>query len=217
MHVLEIPGYVEALARERFLRDAAFLGVSETVYGFELKPLTLRHWLIMRIANSPLIGDGTPSPVQLAQFLWSVSTEYSLEDSARRAFLKRCRKFQPPTPPWFFETKRWRKRFNGAMIEMAKCLTAVRAYIDEATMDAPPRRQSLAFTPDYYSEVAFWVGLFGHSFHPDAILDMPLKVLYQLYKEALDSRSAGNKTKPIMFNPISERVRNEWTISQQRN
>lgn len=211
MTILQIPGYAEAIVRERFLRDSAFLGVTETVGGFELKPLTLRHYLLLRILRSPLLYDETPSPVELAQFLWSVSAEYSTDPKARKRFLKRCRKFTPPAPPLLWESKRWRSRFNAALLEMAKCLTETREYISEAMMDRPPSRIGGGFAPDYYSEVAWWVGLFEHRYTADQLLDMPLKALFQYLQEYKDRKGSMGQHRPTLFNP-SDKVRARFTL-----
>src|SRR5436190_23240372 len=71
--VLEIPGFLEAVQREQFVRDAAFLRLSESVAGFELVPLTLRHYLILRATRNPLLWGGLPSPNQLFNFLWMLA------------------------------------------------------------------------------------------------------------------------------------------------
>jgi hypothetical protein len=215
VNILDIPGYASAIVRERFVRDAAFLGVTETVAGFELRPMTLRHLLLLRVVNSPLLRDETPSPIELAQFFWMTSAEYSLDDAARERFIKRCLKFTPPAPQ-YFETRRWRRRFNRAMFEMAEALAAARAYIAEAMMDRPASQPSIGYTPEYYSSVAWWVGLFEHRYTAEQILDMPLKVLYQYLNEIKDRASAGSKKKPVFCNP-SDKVRGEWIAASNRN
>lgn len=207
--VLEIPGYQEAIQRERFIRDAAFLGVSETVAGFELKPFTLRHYIVLRIANNPLLMGGTPSPVELAQFLWLCSVGYRPDARAMRRFMKRCRAFVPPAEPWIVETKRWRKQFNAALLRCAEALKACREYLQEAVMDKPPHSATNTFKPDYYSEVAFWLALFKYSYTPDQVLDMPMKVLYQCLNEAKERASLGVNKPSGLFNP-SDAVRSRW-------
>lgn len=212
MHILDIPEYAKSVAQERFVRDSAFLGVTETVCGFELKPLTLRNYLLLRILNSPLLTNEVPSPTEIAQFLWLNSAEYSLDDVARRRFLKRCRRFTPPPAPLLFMTKRWQRKYNIALIEAAKCVVAIRAYVNEAVMDAPPHKVGGGWKPDYYSVIAFWCGLFEYQYTPDFILNCPLKVLYQFFNEIRERKG----DKPIMCNP-SDSVRNKWQLEQQRN
>jgi hypothetical protein len=215
VNVLDIPGYADAIAQERFIRDAAFLGVTETVAGFELKPFTLRHKLVLRAAKNPLVTRETPEPGQLAQFLWVTSAEYSTDQKAFRSFMRRCRKFVPPAEPMFLETKRWWKRFDAALLTMAKTLTEAREYLAEAMMDSPPQNSRLGFKPDYYSEVAFWVSLFNYQYTAEQVLDMPLKVLYQFLNEAKDKQADPRKP-ALLFNP-SDKVRIEALTATARN
>lgn len=95
---LELPGYAAAVAREQFLRDAAFLELNEDIAGFAVRPLTLRVFLALRSIRSPLLTPGrTPTPFDLAAFLWLLAPEYRRDDAAARArFLQRCRPFLPP-------------------------------------------------------------------------------------------------------------------------
>jgi len=199
-----IPNYAEAVGRERFIRDAAFLGVTETVAGYELKPFTLRHYLVLRIAKNPVIYGDIPDPIELAQFLWICSADYCLSDRKRRAFLKRCRAFNP-TRPLLFKTARWQRGYEATVKRFADTLTAAREYVAEASMDKPASRKNSGWHPDYYSEAAFWVSLFKYRYTPDEVLDMPMKVLFQMLQEARER----NESKPVMCNP-SDRIRLEF-------
>jgi hypothetical protein len=213
MTPLEIPGYAEAVLEEKTIRDAAFFGLTENVAGFELKALTLRNYLTLQFIGSPLLTNGTPSPVQLAQFLWVNSVAFKVCPKARNRFLKSCRFFCPPAPPCFWEGKRWRKTFNGAMFEMARVLKASRDYISQATMDAPPQRIGAGFSAPHYSEVAFWLSLFKFRYTHDQVLEMPVKVLYQCLNERCEVMSGGKR---IAFNP-SDKVLADWAAVQNRN
>lgn len=203
MNINEHPRVVEAVLHERFVRDAAFLGVPETVAGFELKPFSLRHYLTLRIARNPILFGVDPMPGDLAQFLWTCAVEYSPHASDRKRFMKRCRRFVPPAPQ-FFETRRWRRRFNRSLLELAKCAKAARGYYDEAMMDKPGIAPKSARHADYYSEVAFWLSLFEYRYTPEQVLDMPMKVLWQCLNEARERK----EKKPTLFNP-SDRIKGE--------
>lgn len=215
MNILDIPGYREALIAERFVRDSAFLGLTENVAGFELKPMTLRHKMILQIARSPLLDiEGDVAPGQLAQFLWLLSAEYSQSERARKQFLKRCRKFVPPAPQrWGIETRRWRNRFNRGMIEKGEALRAARAFVAESIMDRPPQASRVGFSPDYYSEIVFWLSLFEYRLTAEQVLDMPLKCLYQIFNER---REHASPEKSALCNP-SDMVRRDWMIAVQNN
>jgi hypothetical protein len=213
MTPLEVPGYLDSVINEKVIRDSAFFGLTENVAGFELKPLTLRNYLTLQFINSPLLAKETPSPVQLAQFLWVNSKDFKVCPRARARFLKGCRFFCPPSPPILFQTRRWRRRFNRAMFEMARVLNAAREYIKQSTMDAPPSRVGNTFSPAHYSEVAFWLSMFKFRYTHNQILEMPMKVLYQCLNERSEVLSGGKR---IAFNP-SDKVLAEWTAAQNRN
>src|SRR5438045_9607240 len=94
MDLLDIPGFAEAVIKERLVRDAAFIGITESLGPFEVVPLTLQHWIILRLVRNPLVMDGTPSPSDVVNFLWLLSTDFSHDDqSAKRKLEERCRRF----------------------------------------------------------------------------------------------------------------------------
>lgn len=202
---LEIPDYAQAVIQERLIRDSAFLNLPENVAGFDLRPMTLRDKLVLRIANSPLLTEKeTPSPNELAQFLWAMSVEYKPDKSARKRFLKRCRSFVPPARGLFH-----RRKCAAAMAEATRVLMAAREYVKEATMDRPGNASS-GFVPDYYSEVVFWLALVEYRWTVAQVLDTPLKVLYQILNQKKESLPNS-----VMCNPLSDKVRAEWLASLQ--
>lgn len=187
LNILDIPGYAEAVLRERMLRDAAFLGLSETVGPFELRPLTLRGYLVLQMARSPLLHHATPSREQLVQFLWAQSVDYKPGRKGRFArwlFMRKCRKHL------------------ATFTESARIIGACHAYIDEAMMDAPPRQRDGNYHKSYYSEVCFWVKLFEWHYTDAQVLDMPLKTLHQFRNAKLQSVDS----KSILFNPSDREI-----------
>src|SRR5436190_22202349 len=98
MDLLDIPGFAEAVIKERLVRNASFIGITESLGTFEVVPLTLRHWIILRLVRNPLVTSGTPSPDDIVNFLWLLSAGFSAtRKSAKRRFERRCRKlFFPP-------------------------------------------------------------------------------------------------------------------------
>ena len=101
----EIPGYREAVMRERFARDAAFIHspvapLNESIAGFTVAPLTLRHLLTLRISRSPLFGIAIPSPGQISAFLWLLSPHYRPRGFRCWWFYSvQCRRFLPEKLP----------------------------------------------------------------------------------------------------------------------
>ena len=149
MNPLQHPDYLAAVRAEQSARDAAFLGVTEQIAGFEVRPLTLWHVLVLRAMASPLLHGTCPTPAELAAFLWLVSVDYTPADkSARRKFLRRCRAFVPSRAPWL------RVRVHQRRLQTASVvLLAAREYIETAFADAPDGPGSRTMT-SYFSDAA---------------------------------------------------------------
>lgn len=204
----QIPGYAEARKMEQRNRDADFLGLTEDVGGFECAPLTLRHCLILRMMDSPLLDGRTPNPVELAAFLWLVSTDYSPQGGrARKRLLKRCRAFTPPALP-MIQTKRgmlaWDARFNASMEHAAKVLLASRQYIQGAFTDAGQRGGNGV---SYYSDAAGLCAAMAKEcgWTTAQTLNAPLRQVFQ-FTRAIRHQ---NDPKAILGNP-SDRIRGDF-------
>ena len=206
--VLEDERFIAAVARERLIRDAAFIsiypGLNESIGGFEVVPLALWHLLMLRAMHHPLLISRTPTPDQLFNFLWLLSPDYG-NPIARRKVLRQChRMFYPKKYLALFDTKRARARYQLAderrLKECAKIVDAARAYLDEAFMDQPTiRGQKIGFQPDYYSDAAEFCAWFPH-YPIDEVLRMPIKCLFQFINQ---SRRAKDP-KTILFNPSDD-------------
>src|SRR6266436_5404501 len=111
---LTYPPYLEAVAAERLSRDAAVLGVRESIAGFEVLPLSLFHLLLLRIMRHPLLAGQVPSPVQLRDFLWALSPDYTPQNArGKKRLTRRCRKlFYPPRYMALLNTRRARARYE---------------------------------------------------------------------------------------------------------
>lgn len=171
-----VPGLMEAVAREQINRDAAFLPINETICGFELLPMTLRHYVILLIARNPLLGDAVPSPVQLAQFLWILSPDYSPKGGFRRwRILRRCRKLIPKGGKNSF------KQFG----RVAEVIEACRKYVDDTFSDTPSRKPSNGFKPSHCSDAATICACFAREFgwKDEYTLSMPLKRIFQYLRD----------------------------------
>lgn len=239
--VLLTPGYAEAVERERLIRDAAFLPVSESVGGFELRPLTLRTYLMLRLAGSPLLEGQTPSVVELAQFLWVLAPSSVRGQVAgvgcqvsgvrwgwkRWAFFRRCRRtFVPPRRPLLRTRgamRRWRKRRDEAFARAELVLREAREFVSE-TMQDRPGKTSKGFAPSYYSDVCFWWGTLGRNGYPmglEELMELPLKALFQVMKEILDSRgeSVGNPSDGVRgeyLKKLNEELRGRGGIAKSQ-
>jgi hypothetical protein len=215
--ILEIPGYLDAVLREQFTRDVAFLGLPASVAGFDLVPLTLRHYLILRATRNPLLWGGLPTPNQLFNFLWLLSPQYDGggETRAKRRFERRCqRRFFPPRYLALLNC-RWARawhmvRHRRRQIQAATIITEVRAWMDETMQDRPPRMKERPFDADYYSDAAFFCAHFGRAYGwaPDITLNMPMRVLFQFCNEIKHQNLVPGKSVPLC-NP-SDRVKANW-------
>jgi hypothetical protein len=191
LEVLDIPGYAGAVLHERLVRDAAFLGLPETVAGFELRQLTLRDYVLLRAKRMLLLSGGVPEARELAVFLWLMSTGYCLDERVRKRFFQRCRFFQPPAMPLLRTNRamaRWQKRRFAAIQAMGIVLAAVWQYLEETFQDRPPGGASGPYYPSYYSDASYWCAMLGREHHQSYAdtLDLPLKVLWQAVKEIKD-------------------------------
>lgn len=180
----QIPGLSQAIEREQFVRDSAFLDMPERVAGFDVKPFTLRHVLLLSLVGNPFMVGGAATPVDVGQFLWAISTEWSPSSKWRRRwFFRRCRR-----------------------INYVNALKEIESYLAESFQDAPGggaegERQS------FYSFAASMVDLFGkeYGWTERETINLPLKRLFQLMA-VIRKR---NNPDAVMFNP-SDKVRGDW-------
>lgn len=181
----QIPGLREAVERETFLRDVSYLfEVPERIGPVQVKPFTLRHLIILTTTGNPLICGGFVTPEAIGAFLWVVSPDYEPENKWRRWwFLRGC-----------------------GDLPTERTLTAIKEYLDEAFMDAPPAggnnkdARHWSFCTDIIHLLASSYG-WSHS----EITSLPLKIIFQHVK--LISHS--NDPKAPLFNP-SDSVRGQW-------
>lgn len=186
MNLATIPGFLEAVAEERFARDAAFLPVTETVAGVEVRPLTLRTLCILQAIDSPFVmGRRGVTGAEVAAFLWVVSSGYNPSASwRRRRFVRRLRD-----------------------LPFADTVAAINAYLGRTFADLAsggPAQRS------YYSTTASLVDLFAgeYGWSEAAILDLPVTRAIQ-YQRAIERRRfAALGQKPVQFNPSDRVVQN---------
>jgi hypothetical protein len=193
--VLAIPGYQAALEREALVRDASFLPVTETVAGFECVPMTLRHFITLRMMRSPFLFGTTPSPEDIAAFLWLLSPAYKPGTSLRTRWNRRR---------LIVKTAAKLSTATGA----AKLVHAIRDYVEDSLQDMQPIGEPVGCVHvAHFSDAAAMCASFGREFGwaEEAILQMPMKRLLQYTKEMRTAH--GGKTP--LCNP-SDRVRSEW-------
>src|SRR3954469_16263181 len=90
--ITDIPGYREAVQAEADARDLAFLDLTESICGIDVRPLTSAHVLMLVGSGNPLvIGGRLPKFPDVALFLWAVSPSFKPCSKARHKFLKSIR------------------------------------------------------------------------------------------------------------------------------
>ncbi len=189
----QIPGYREALDRESQSRRGAFLGLPEIICGLSVLPLTLSHLLLLQFAGSPFILTGrTPTPGEIAQFLWIVSPQY---DRVREL----------PADTWEFRRTRWRFLRSIRKLDYVSVCKSISVYVDESFQDSPGGSGENRI--EHYSGVASIVAAIAAELHwsEAEILRIPLKRIFQ-YQRCIIKR---HDSKAIFFNP-SDRIRGEW-------
>src|SRR2546430_5227341 len=220
--VLAIPGYAEAVLKEQFSRDVAFLGLCETVAGFDLSPLTLRHYIALRLTHNPLLSGGLPTPRELFNFLWLLSPRYDPANKwARRRFEWRCRRtFYPPLWMALINCRQTRdnyaRRLHKRQVEAARIVAAGRGFVEEPLQDAPPKPAHAHWDADYYSDAAFFCALFRREYgwSQEQVLALPMRRLFQYLNEIKHRNAEPGKSGPLC-NP-SDRVKADWMRSLKK-
>lgn len=209
----EIPGYREALAKERMAREASFIDAADRVAGFHISPLTLRRYLSLRAMGQPLLCGGVPSPLELVQFLTFMHPGFSPGCRPPRG----AHRLIPPVElPGFGLLARIRRRaYARAVYAYSIATVAVQGWIEKQWADAGPGGGNV-------NEKEYWSGGCGLIFQlaretgwsENDILDIPLPRLFQ-YRKIISK--INNPSVPL-FNP-SDRVPMQWIKSQrpQRN
>lgn len=162
----QIPGLREAIEKEQHIRDTSFLELPESLCGFDVSPLTLRHLLTLGAVGSPFIKGGHPMPYDVGVFMIIVG--------GWKGF------------------NRWLKLRSLGRVSYMDAVQFIDDYVKESFQDAPGG--SGVDSVSYYSFAASIVDVFGkeYSWTEAEILDTPLKRLFQ-YLKAISARH-GEKT-----------------------
>lgn len=182
----EIPGWREAVERENAVRDESFLGLTETLCGIEVLPLSAYHFLILEAVHSPFVCGGVPNEVDIARFLWIVSPQF--RPTTTRADRKLRDKFI--------------RRLSN--LDWEQSVKAITTYTEDAFQDSPGSRGGSQAS--YWSWIAGLVDFIASAYGwtERDIIDIPLKRAFQ-YVRLIKSR----ESEAIHFNR-SDTVRGEW-------
>ncbi len=204
-----IPGYREAVQKERLERDRAFdPDLRESILGVEVLPMSFGHLIKLSSIESPFVGRGIPSADSVMEFLWCVSAEYGGALRLRRAIA-----------PWAprLASQLWRKsqkRFGRKLAikrAFVDWVNAIKQYVDDAFMDSPKGNGGGHIS--YLSGMAYSVKML----HDDLgmtqaqVLSMPLKQFFQHQRRIEKQHNPG----AILWNP-SDGVRDVWLCQKNK-
>lgn len=202
-HADYVATLIEAESQERVIRAVAEVAPYETIAGFKVKPLTLFHYLALRdVMESPMLPPfRSPSPVELAAFLWLLSPGYRRDGRGRDRFLKTCRCFVVPTS--LFSSVKRRKRAAARFTEV---VAAAREFAEEAMMDRPGSSGAEPNDVEYYCDAVAITSMLAREYgwSRDAIMHMPMKIAFQHLKEIKEHRAALHGQRVPLSNPSSE-------------
>lgn len=185
LSTVEIPGFREAVRKERTLRDRAFLGGNEIVAGVVVRQLSLRTVLYLEHAENgfmiPYVFDDDVEVLAHAlQVLYFSRPGWVAPEVGSTSLVEAWREG--------VKTYRFQRQALGGATAQ-EIVKEVRAWLDDSFMDCPAGGGSTdgVQRPSYASHPAHLVDLFaaaGYRFGYDELLDMPLKRLWQHWRLA---------------------------------
>jgi len=182
----EIPGYDEALAEERRIREEAFLDRPHTICGFKINQITPRLLAVLNLVRTPFIFGGAITEARIAQFLWILSAEYTPDAEKRNSFIESL-------------LKSLGGDFDAAIEE-------IESFLDDTFLDAPYGGAGPKEAP-YVCSIAWTVYSMAKApfgWDEARTMDTPLRKSWQLIRcRALDNGAT-------LVNRKSDGVTNEW-------
>jgi hypothetical protein len=211
----QVPGYLEAVAKEDRARLLAFFDEGFEVCGFRIAQLTLRRLLALELIKSPFLSGDIPSPSELENFLWAMSPQFG-DVAKRKKFHKRCvRMLYPSKRRWLVPVNFWAMREAKKTQIVAHIIDKILASMERDFMDAPRNLGGSNSTQKtYYHFAVSTIAKLPRFSMPD-VLDMPLALLFQFLRERRqsDAREAAS-VRGVEFNsPLSnpsDRVRMQF-------
>jgi hypothetical protein len=161
------PRFSELRAQEEARREQAFLAVTVTVCGEELRAMTARDLLMLNGINSPFVCPTEVGAVELAMFLWMLNVN------------------NDGTQSWFNLRRRAKMFRRIGPINFDDAVQECHAYVEGVFQDAPKgstraegkRPLGTCFLVPLVMRIAKETG-----WDRDAILETPLAQLFQYLK-----------------------------------
>lgn len=176
--------YVEAVSRERRLREEAYLGTPHFVCGVPLKQITPLILAVLFRINTPFLSGGDIGDEDVLQFLWACHRDNPMREEKSVAWRKSAR-----------------DKFIAASRELDfdKAERGIDDFMRDTFLDAPDGKPSRP----YVCSIA-WIeySMSGKPFawSREYTMKQPLRVIYQLLRcRALDAGS-------VLKNPISDPI-----------
>ena len=118
--------------------------------------MTIRHFFILDGIQSPYLTNTQPTPEDMAIFLWVLSPRYQPNEAAREKFCEDI----------------YSVNIQQATKDIERYLIAT---FQDAETDAADHKK-------YANYITYLVDLFGREYgwQPDAIMEMPMRQLYQI-------------------------------------
>jgi len=226
--VSDYPAYIEAVARENFIRGSACLGFNENILGYEVKPLTAYHIRWLALVKSPfLVGAPLDALCEkpgilndILNFLWIVSPMFKPGSLTSKSNWR------------FRDTQRdkFNKAFSGIMSrKVDEVCQAILDYIEGTYIDADDSgtggddKSYFAFevgiahelNHHYGLPINFWENhkenwlqrLLGLNRNLPSPIHVPLKIIFQLRK----FRAKWEDPKAIVTNRSEHHLRDALT------
>lgn len=193
--IVEVPGYREAVKRERFLRDAAWLDGNETLCGEDVVPLCLRRLIWLEQAHNGFIcpwrwEDDDELIGHALAFVYFLKPHFHPSKLQQKSFLKR----------WVLATREHNLRVRLlSRLSPEKLIEEIHAYLSDCFMDAPSGGGNNVANISYASWPTYILDKFGEAgltYTADQILDMPIKRLWQHYRVATARINDAKLTNP---------------------
>lgn len=167
-----VPGLAELREKERRNRALAFSGLTHTVCGVEVCPLTPKHRLQLQLLRNAFTAGATPLAGDVFVFLWVLSPAATWTTPGRKIVWN-----------WL----QWRLRRHVSRLGIEAAAKEIKDYIASQLQDMPEDR-SVDGSPDYSndlhwmgSEAGFWLHRHG-GFTLQTYLATPYLVLQQLFR-----------------------------------
>lgn len=185
--------FAEERAREESHREEAFLNITQTVCGEELRMMNPQDFLILNGIQSPFVCALEPDAADVVIFLWHLN---ALNDGSHS---------------WFNERRRKKMLRRVAVLDFEKAVNDCRAFVDKAFQDAPRARERSGDSISKPIGTCFLVPLIMRiaketGWSKDAIMTTPLPQLFQFIKH-LQAEALGKEF--IDYAP-SDRITGEF-------